>query len=193
MSPGYSFVCTKPPIGGAYARRCISQSLNESINQRPTQLLLADACRLTSSWVLKSNKARVSKTFSLYQPANLIWQLLRSASGKMVGIKGAAASLCAIGTSWWYGGSPFAGYTALWPANHEGKYIIEAEGIRVAFTNLNGGAPTNLWINDTNGNEVDIILGLNQAKDYASYTGILGGAIGQSTTNCSLEAHGVKR
>jgi aldose 1-epimerase len=78
------------------------------------------------------------------------------------------------------GGSGFAGYTAMWPSNEEGKWVIEAEGIRLAFTNLNGGAPTNLWINDTNGNEVDIILGLDQAKEYENYIGKLGGTIGKA-------------
>jgi aldose 1-epimerase len=90
------------------------------------------------------------------------------------------ASLIAMLKSLWRGGSPFAGYTALWPTNADGKWVIEAEGIRLAFTNANGGAPTNLWINDTKGNEVDIILGLDDPKDYADYIGQLGGTIGQS-------------
>lgn len=97
----------------------------------------------------------------------------------MVEITRVLASLWATASALWSGGSPFAGYTAMWPTNEEGKYVIEAEGIRLAFTNLNGGAPTNLWMNDTNGNEVDIILGLQHAKDYADYTGLLGGTIGQ--------------
>jgi aldose 1-epimerase len=88
-------------------------------------------------------------------------------------------SVIAVGKSLIKGGTPFAGWTAMFPTNSEGKYIIEAEGIRLAFTNRNGGAPTNLWINDTNGNEIDIILGLDQAEDYDDYTGILGGAIGE--------------
>lgn len=52
----------------------------------------------------------------------------------------------------------------------------------MAFTAHNGGAPTNLWINDTNGNEVDILLGLDKAEEYVNYTGILGGTLGQSAT-----------
>jgi aldose 1-epimerase len=60
----------------------------------------------------------------------------------------------------------------------EGKYVIAAEGIRIAFTNRNGGAPTNLWINDTNGNEIDILLGLDNVQDYDDYVGQLGGTIG---------------
>jgi aldose 1-epimerase len=91
------------------------------------------------------------------------------------------ASLTATLKSFWVGGSPFAGFTALWPTNEEGKYIIEAEGIRLAFTNRNGGAPTNLWINDTNGNEVDIILGLDDVNGYDDFLGLLGGTIGKRT------------
>jgi len=89
------------------------------------------------------------------------------------------ASLLATTKALWSGGSPFAGYTAMWPTNSEGKYVIEAEGIKLAFTNLNGGAPTNLWINDTNGREIDILLGLEFAKEYVNYTGLLGGTIGE--------------
>ncbi|KAJ0123852.1 Glycoside hydrolase-type carbohydrate-binding [Diaporthe amygdali] len=99
----------------------------------------------------------------------------------MVGISAILTSLSAAATSWWDGGSPFAAYTALWPTDGEGKYIIEAEGIRMAFTAHNGGAPTNLWINDTNGNEVDIMLGLDKAEEYVNYTGILGGTLGRVT------------
>ena len=96
----------------------------------------------------------------------------------MVEYSRVVASLWALTKAMWTGGSPFAGYTAMWPTNDEGKYVIQAEGIRLAFTNLNGGAPTNLWINDTNGNEVDILLGLEFARDYVNYTGQLGGTIG---------------
>jgi aldose 1-epimerase len=90
------------------------------------------------------------------------------------------ASLTATIKSFMAGGSPFAGFTALWPTNEDGKYIIQAEGIRMAFTNRNGGAPTNVWINDTNGYEVDIILGLDQVEDYDNYIGYLGGTIGKA-------------
>lgn len=97
----------------------------------------------------------------------------------MVKILTIVASLTATIKSFLSGGSPFAGFTALWPTDDEGKYIIQAEGIRMAFTNRNGGAPTNLWINDTNGNEVDIILGLDKVEDYDDYLGKLGGTIGE--------------
>lgn len=98
---------------------------------------------------------------------------------QMVEIKRVMLSVWATGKALWTGGSPFAGYTAMHPVNEEGKFVIQSRGIRLAFTNLNGGAPTNLWINDTNGNEVDILLGLTHAKDYVNYTGLLGGTIGQ--------------
>ncbi|KAH8896318.1 galactose mutarotase-like protein [Thozetella sp. PMI_491] len=88
-------------------------------------------------------------------------------------------SITATVKALWNGGSPFAGYTALWPADYEGKWIIQAEGIRIAFTNLNGGSVTNLWINDTNGNEIDVILGLDRVPEYDNYRGLLGGAIGR--------------
>ncbi|ETS86471.1 hypothetical protein PFICI_00299 [Pestalotiopsis fici W106-1] len=97
----------------------------------------------------------------------------------MVSYSTLAISIWATVKAVWRGDSPFAGYTAMHPVNEEGKYVIQAEGIRLAFTNLNGGAPTNLWINDTNGNEIDVLLGLEQARDYANYTGLLGGAIGR--------------
>ncbi|KAI9783830.1 MAG: hypothetical protein M1839_003166 [Geoglossum umbratile] len=91
-----------------------------------------------------------------------------------------AASLIATIKALWVDGSPFAGVTALWPTDESGKYVIQAEGIRLAFTN-HGGALANLWINDTNGNEIDIVLGFDHAKDYLSYGGntYLGGAIGR--------------
>jgi aldose 1-epimerase len=77
----------------------------------------------------------------------------------------------------WVGGNPFVIITALHTPNEEGKYVIQAEGIRLAFTN-NGGALSNLWINDTHGNEIDIVLGLDNATQYAEYNGRLGGALG---------------
>jgi aldose 1-epimerase len=88
-------------------------------------------------------------------------------------------SLVAAIKSVWFYGSPFAAFTALWPVNEEGKYVIEAEGIRLAFTN-HAGALTNLWINDTKGREIDIVLGLDKAEDYLKQSGnpFLGGAIG---------------
>ncbi|KAK8126996.1 aldose-1-epimerase [Apiospora kogelbergensis] len=88
----------------------------------------------------------------------------------------------------WTRGSPFAAATALFPTDGEGKYIIRAEGIRMAFTN-NGGALTNLWINNTYGEEIDIIMGLDQAQDYLAYPGnpYLNGAIGMLTTCPGME------
>lgn len=65
----------------------------------------------------------------------------------------------------WIRGNPFAVLTAMWPTNDRGKYIIQAEGIRLAFTN-HGGALTNLWINDTNGQEIDVVMGLDDPGQY---------------------------
>lgn len=80
----------------------------------------------------------------------------------------------------WAGSSPFGVITALWPTDDSGKYVIQSEGIRLAFTN-HGGALANLWINDTNGNEVDIVLGFDDATQYlsSSRNPYLGGAIGR--------------
>ena len=63
------------------------------------------------------------------------------------------------------GGGPFDVLTALWPTNEEGKYVIQAEGIRLAFSN-HGAALSNFWINNTNGEEIDIVLGLDHADSY---------------------------
>ena len=75
--------------------------------------------------------------------------------------------------------SPFAAITALRPTDDFGKYVIQSEGIRLAFTR-HGGALANLWINDTHGNEVDIVLGFDHASEYLDSTRnpFLGGAIG---------------
>lgn len=50
----------------------------------------------------------------------------------------------------------------------------------MAFTNY-GGAVTNLWLNNSRGEEIDVILGLDQARDYEDYPGnpYLNGAIGE--------------
>lgn len=79
----------------------------------------------------------------------------------------------------WTGGSPFAVQTVLYPLNDDGKYIIQSEGIRLAFT-LNGGALSNLWINDTNGIERDIVMGFDHEDEYLNYGGTpwLNGVIG---------------
>lgn len=80
----------------------------------------------------------------------------------------------------WTGGSPFAVQTVLYPPNEDKKYVIAAEGIKLAFT-LHGGALSNLWINDTNGIERDIVLGFDHADDYLSYKAnpYLNGVIGK--------------
>lgn len=65
----------------------------------------------------------------------------------------------------WKGGSPFAALTALWPTNEEGKYTIESEGIKIAFTN-HGAAVANVWLKDKNGEEIDVVLGLDHADMY---------------------------
>ncbi|KAI4865034.1 putative aldose 1-epimerase family protein [Hypoxylon rubiginosum] len=91
-----------------------------------------------------------------------------------------STSIFAAVKSVWTRGSPFAALTALWPMNEEGKYVIEAEGIRLAFTN-HGAALTNLWINDTHGQEIDIVLGLDDAHRYPfqSSNPYLNGVIGR--------------
>ena len=77
-------------------------------------------------------------------------------------------------------GSPFAVFSALWPPDEQGKYIIQAEGIRLALTNHAAG-PTNLWINDTHGHELDVVLGLDHADGYPQlkYNPFLNGAVGE--------------
>ncbi|KAH7310215.1 putative aldose 1-epimerase family protein [Rhexocercosporidium sp. MPI-PUGE-AT-0058] len=92
-------------------------------------------------------------------------------------------------------GSPFAAVTALWPTNNEGKYVIEAEGIRLAFTR-HGGALANLWIKDKDGKEIDIVLGFDTANEYlnSSRNPFLGGAIGRYASlisGASFELDGV--
>ncbi|KAI1085700.1 putative aldose 1-epimerase family protein [Whalleya microplaca] len=91
-----------------------------------------------------------------------------------------STSIFAAIKSVWTRGSPFAALTALWPTNEEGKYVIQSEGIRLAFTN-HGAALTNLWINDTQGQEIDIVLGLDDAHDYPHLTSnpYLNGVIGR--------------
>lgn len=91
-----------------------------------------------------------------------------------------AALVKSLVAALWAGSSPFGIITALWPTDESGKYVIQSEGIRLAFTN-HGGALANLWINDTNGNEVDIVLGFDNATQYLSSieNPYLGGTIGQ--------------
>lgn len=113
--------------------------------------------------------------------------------GDMVKAAALLVSFAATIKSLWYGGSPFAGFTALWPTDADGKWSIQAEGIRLVFTNANGGAPTNLFINDTNGNEIDLILGLDNPKEYANYVGQLGGTIGASASVTGVRCTGLKQ
>lgn len=91
----------------------------------------------------------------------------------------ATALLVAV-KSVWQRGSPFAAFSALWPTDDEGKYVIEAEGIRLALTS-HGVAPANLWLNNTHGEEIDIIMGLDHADDYPAlkYNPYLNGVIGR--------------
>ena len=87
-------------------------------------------------------------------------------------------ALAAIKSAW-TGGSPFAVQTVLYPPNEASKYVIESEGIRLAFV-LHGGALSNLWINDTDGVERDIVMGFDHADDYLQYAAnpYLNGVIG---------------
>ena len=64
---------------------------------------------------------------------------------------------------------------------------IESEGIRLAFTNY-GAALTNLWINDTNGQEIDIVLGLDHADMYlnSKLNPYLNGMVGKSASQLFL-------
>jgi aldose 1-epimerase len=51
------------------------------------------------------------------------------------------------------------------PVGADGKYTLEAEGIRAQFIPY-GASITNLFINDTNGVERDIVLGFDNATAY---------------------------
>ncbi|KAF2733471.1 galactose mutarotase-like protein [Polyplosphaeria fusca] len=51
-------------------------------------------------------------------------------------------------------------------ANADGKYELSAEGIRAHFIPY-GASVSNLWINDTNGIERDIVLGFDNASHYS--------------------------
>jgi aldose 1-epimerase len=89
------------------------------------------------------------------------------------------AVAAALWASYWGGEGFFSMRTAFFPIDEFGKYAIQAEGIRLAFTRY-GGALTNLWINDTDGKEIDIALGFDFASDYleSPRNPYLGGAIG---------------
>lgn len=113
---------------------------------------------------------------------NILLQDLRNFYDRASRIATLSVSAIAAIKSAWTRGSPFAAATALYPTNDEGKYVIQAEGIRMEFTNY-GGAVTNLWLNNSRGEEVDIVLGLDHARDYEDYpkNPYLNGAIGKST------------
>lgn len=76
-------------------------------------------------------------------------------------------------------GNPFSIMGSLIPTDASGKYVIESEGIRLAFVK-HGGALANLWINNTNCREIDVVLGFDNATQYDAYEGTptLNGAIG---------------
>jgi hypothetical protein len=82
---------------------------------------------------------------------------------------------------WYLGsdGNPFSIMGSMHATDDSGKYVIESEGIRLAFVKR-GGALANLWINDTNCREIDIVLGFDNATQYDTYEGAptLNGAIG---------------
>lgn len=72
-----------------------------------------------------------------------------------------------------FAASGFAQYTTAPPAQNEttgpdadGKYEISAEGIRAHFIPY-GASISNLFINDTNGIERDIVLGFDNASHYS--------------------------
>ncbi len=103
--------------------------------------------------------------------------------------------LLATAKAVWLGGNPIAAVTALWPTNNEGKYEIASEGIRLAFTN-HGASIANLFIKDKNGDEVDIVLGLDHADLYLERetNPYLNGIIGRYQgyiSGASYEADGV--
>lgn len=86
-------------------------------------------------------------------------------------------------------GNPFSIMGFMFPGNEAGKYIIESEGIRLAFVKK-GGALANLWINDTNCNELDVVLGFDNATQYESYAKFptLNGAIGTHHLGANKQA-----
>jgi aldose 1-epimerase len=53
------------------------------------------------------------------------------------------------------------------PVDADGKYTLVSEGIRAQFIPY-GASITNLFINDTNGVERDIVLGFDNATAYTN-------------------------
>lgn len=78
--------------------------------------------------------------------------------------------------------NPFSIMGSIWPANEAGKYVIESEGIRLAFVKT-GGALANLWINDTNCHEIDVVLGFDNGTQYETYDEP------GCTLNCAIGEH----
>jgi aldose 1-epimerase len=99
----------------------------------------------------------------------------------MVELRKLSAGVLATAKAVWKGGSPFAALTAMWPVNDEGKYTIESEGIKIAFTH-HGAAVANLWVRDRHGEEIDVVLGLDHADMYPETNSnpYLNGVIGNS-------------
>ncbi|KAK4119456.1 galactose mutarotase-like protein [Parathielavia appendiculata] len=115
----------------------------------------------------------------------------------MVELRKLSAGVLATAKAVWKGGSPFAALTAMWPVNDEGKYTIEAEGIKISFTH-HGAAVANLWVRDRDGDEIDIVLGLDHADMYpeTSSNPYLNGVIGRYAgyiRDAGYEAEGVKQ
>lgn len=61
---------------------------------------------------------------------------------------------------------PVASSTSVPTPDDDGKYEISAEGIRAQFIPY-GASISNLFINDTNGIERDIVLGFDNASYYS--------------------------
>ena len=75
----------------------------------------------------------------------------------------------------------------------DGKYTIAAEGIRAQFVPY-GASISNLFINDTNGIERDIVLGFDNASHYSVdpyhvHLGGVPGASNLSSTRLKYEAN----
>lgn len=64
------------------------------------------------------------------------------------------------------GASSNNGGAAVPPPGPDGKYVLESEGIRATFIPY-GASISNLFINDTNGVERDIVLGFDNATYYS--------------------------
>lgn len=63
-------------------------------------------------------------------------------------------------------GQTAGGNSAAGSPDADGKYTIAAEGIRAQFIPY-GASLTNLYVNDTNGIDRDIVLGYDNASYYS--------------------------